>query len=605
MSKKNNIPLYKKKNIKRLFECFPTIYGLLRDADDILTARNYLMGFVSETIRQLSRESLRLETLEFTLQNQCLNTFRKMLSARSERLAKYSVLKVLWNLANEKFDDLPEGLNDGFLEEITHLFKGMQGRSGMYIHEEFPEFVKLEGREASIARSRQLDKMAERCISTMKKYPSGLDSDIKEIREKNRRRILKILGGTDSDWHNSAWQIRHVIKSAQKLESMIHLSPMEKAGIEKATAGHLPFGITPYYVSLMDRESHRRRDHAVRAQVIPPLDYVEWMLTHKDDQAHSFDFMMEHQTTPVDLITRRYPSIVILKPYNACSQVCVYCQRNWEIDDVHSRTALASKDKLKEAFKWLRRHKTITEVLVTGGDPLIISASRIDYILSQLSQMDHIEGIRIGTRIPVVLPMRITESLLDMIARYHKPGVRRISCITHFEHPYEVTPEAMEAVQKFKKRGISVYNQAVFTIENSRRFELCALRRLLRIIGVEPYYTFNTKGKQETRAYRAPMARLRQEIKEEARLLSGLLRTDEPVYNVPGLGKNYIRALQHHSLLSILPDGRRIYEFHPWEKNLQLAETFIDTDVSIYDYLNELRRRGEDPKEYRTIWYYY
>jgi lysine 2,3-aminomutase len=77
------------------------------------------------------------------------------------------------------------------------------------------------------------------------------------------------------------------------------------------------------------------------------------------------------------------------------------------------------------------------------------------------------------------------------------------------------------------------------------------------------------------------------------------------VYNVPGLGKNYIRALQHHSILTIMPDGRRVYEFHPWEKNLSLAETYVDTDVSIYDYLKRLKLRGEDTGDYRTIWYYY
>jgi lysine 2,3-aminomutase len=132
-----------------------------------------------------------------------------------------------------------------------------------------------------------------------------------------------------------------------------------------------------------------------------------------------------------------------------------------------------------------------------------------------------------------------------------------------------------------------------------------ALRENLRLIGVDSYYTFNTKGKQETKRYRVPMARLRQEIKEEARLVPGLVRTDESVYNVPGLGKNYIRASQHHSLLTVLPNGRRIYEFHPWEKNLRLVDTYIDTDVSIHDYLTELKNRGENINDYKTIWYYY
>ena len=194
---------------------------------------------------------------------------------------------------------------------------------------------------------------------------------------------------------------------------------------------------------------------------------------------------------------------------------------------------------------------------------------------------------------------------MSIISKYRIPGKRSMAIVTHFEHPYEITPEALNAVQNFRMQGMSVYNQAVFTIENSRRFELAALRSTLRLIGVEPYYTFNTKGKEETKSYRVPLARLRQEIKEEARLLPGLTRTDEPVYNVPGLGKNYLRALQHHSLLSILPDGRRVYEFHPWEKNLSLADTYIDTDVSISGYLEDLKKRGEDPEDYKSIWYYF
>jgi len=297
--------------------------------------------------------------------------------------------------------------------------------------------------------------------------------------------------------------------------------------------------------------------------------------------------------------------IVIIKPYNTCSQICVYCQRNWEINDVLVPHALASTAKIDRAIEWLKQHKTITEVLVTGGDPLVMKDDKINEILEKLSAIKHVERIRIGSRTPVVLPQRITNELINIIANYHQPGKREIVLITHFEHSYEITPEAMQAVQKFKTRGMSVYNQAVFTVENSRRFELVALRNKLRLIGVDPYYTFNTKGKEETKKYRVPMARLQQETKEEARLMPGTVRTDEPVYNVPGLGKNYIKAQQHHSLLTNLPNGKRVYEFHPWEKYLALSNTFIDIDVSIHDYLQEMKKRGENIKDYQSIWYYY
>ena len=270
------------------------------------------------------------------------------------------------------------------------------------------------------------------------------------------------------------------------------------------------------------------------------------MLKNKDDHSHSLDFMLEHDTSPIELVTRRYPRIVILKPYNTCSQICVYCQRNWEIEDALCPEAEASQEKLEQAIKWIADHPMISEVLVTGGDPLVMEDGRIDNVLSKLSRIGHIERIRIGSRTPVVLPQRITEGLMDIIARYHQPGLREVAIVTHFEHPYEITEESMEAVQKFRMKGMSVYNQAVFTVENSRRFELVALRRALRLVGVDPYYTFNTKGKEETRNYRVPLARLQQEVKEEARLFPGLVRTDEPVYNVPRLGKNYVRAEQHH-----------------------------------------------------------
>jgi lysine 2,3-aminomutase len=226
-------------------------------------------------------------------------------------------------------------------------------------------------------------------------------------------------------------------------------------------------------------------------------------------------------------------------------------------------------------------------------------------ILKELAGKDHVYRIRIGTRTPVVLPMRWTDNLVKIISEFHEPGRREIAIVTHFEHSYEITPEAMLAVQKIRKAGIGVYNQEVFTIENSRRFESAKLRRDLRLIGVDPYYMFNMKGKEETRRYMVPIARIMQERKEEARLLPGLDRTDESVFNVPKLGKNHLRAWQDHRLVMILHDGSRVYEFHPWEKNIKPVPPYNYIDVPIYDYLEELAARGENIRDYRTIWFYY
>lgn len=315
--------------------------------------------------------------------------------------------------------------------------------------------------------------------------------------------------------------------------------------------------------------------------------------------------MQERDTSPIDLVTRRYPMICILKPYNTCAQICVYCQRNWEIEECLDPKAMAPRMQINEAFKYLESHPTLKEILVTGGDPLIMSDDRIKSILDRIADIKHVERIRIGSRTPVVLPMRITEELADLLNSYRVPGRRDVCLVTHFEHPYEVTPEAAVAVDRIRRRGMSVYNQTVFTFANSRRFELSALRRVLRLIGVEPYYTFTAKGKEETKWYRVPIARLQQERKEEARLTPGTWRTDDSVFNVPRLGKNYLNRQQDHEVIALLPDGRRVYEFHPWEKNLALVDTYLHTDVSIYEYLQRLEEMGEDLEEYKTIWYYF
>ncbi len=329
------------------------------------------------------------------------------------------------------------------------------------------------------------------------------------------------------------------------------------------------------------------------------------MRARHDCRDKAFDFMLEHDTTPVDLVTRRYPAIAILKPFNTCPQICVYCQRNWEIDEAMSPQALAPPAKLEAACQWIEDHPALSEVLVTGGDPLALADPPLERLLERLGRIKSLDLIRIGTRVPVTMPMRITNALASFLASLRIPGRREVCLVTHVEHPYEVTPELLGAVDRLRRHGISVYNQLVYTFYVSRRFEAACLRRLLRRCGVDPYYTFVPKGKEETRSYRVPLARLMQEQQEESRLLPGLRRTDEVVYNVPGLGKNHLRAIQQRDMVSVLPDGSRVYEFHPWDKEIVKREPYLGKDIPILDYLNRLAETGEDPEDYRSIWYYF
>lgn len=534
----------------------------------------------------------------------CAQALKLIFTRRSEDKAGFSVAHALFDLCNGR--SRPD-LTPAFIADIMHLFLGLQGKGHRTRYADYHlAAMDLQGREAAIERSRQLDSLSGEIQLRMARYADGLDPEAIQTRRVRREHIQRALGASSDEWRDWRWQYRNVLKDPEQISQLIHLSPQERTAIHKARKARLPFGITPHYLSLMDEDSTAGNDRAIRAQVIPPESYVREMARHDPNLRSCLDFMREADTSPVPLITRRYPSICIFKPFNTCPQICVYCQRNWEIDDAMGDGALASERQIRAALEWIEQHPAIHEVLITGGDPLGMADEDFERIVSGVADIPHVERIRVGTRTLVTTPMRITERLADMLAGFRVPGRRQICVVTHIQHPYEITPETVAAVERLKTRGIPIFNQLVYTFYISRRFEAALLRRNLARIGIEPYYSFNTKGKEETFEYRTPIARLLQEQKEEARMLPGMERTDEAVYNVPGMGKNYLRARQHHDLIAILPDGARLYEFHPWEKNIsKTMTTHIGQDVPILDYLDRLKEIGEDTSDYETIWYYF
>jgi len=586
----------------RILDTAPALKEALLSSASLDVQRGKIREFLSSLI--VGTYDDETPPLEWILVRDAIRVFRTLLSPRSEKLVGYSLLQYIHDLLyKENFKEIEKPSPD-FFAELDHLLKGLMGKSGIY-PDKAPVFSRHEGKKAAKLRSTDLSRMARGAQQLLDRYPCGLDNNAIRRRSTNKSRILKYFDATGQEWNDWKWQTRHIIRKAETLKSLVKLTDEEYEAVALARENRIPFGITPYYLSLMDYQADRKRDYAVRAQVIPPLNYVTKLKEMREKHELSMDFMLERDTSPIEGITRRYPMIVILKPILTCPQICVYCQRNWEIEDVYSPSAALSREKLDAAIQWIADTPEIIEVLITGGDPLLLSNSKIEYMLRKLSRIEHVERIRIGTRTPVTLPQRITDSLIRVISRFHAPGKREILIVTHFEHSYEITPQSMNAVQKFLRNGIKVYNQLVYTRYNSRKFEAAALRLKLCLIGVTPYYTFNTKGKEETDDYRVPIPRLLQEQQEEARLLPGSARTDEIVFNVPGLGKNYLRAVQHRDVISLLPDGRRVYEFHPWEKKLHLANTYVYTDVSIYKYLKRLKAMGENTLLYRTIWYYY
>lgn len=595
----------KHKLLQTLWECDPYIFRILRSSDNLHDARSRIFDYLNNIEKHLfsiysDKYFKDINILERNNSKECIRVFKNIIRSENEKITNFSALKLLYKAARKSIS--ANKLNKGFMFEFIFLFKGINCNSGLYTQKDMPMFLKLSGYEAAMERMRSLDRYASHMEQYFKRYHTGFDAELIKQRERNKRFILDHFHADENDWQDYRWHLRNIIRDIDTLKSIVKLNESELKGLECAKRCHIPFQITPYYLSLFDRENTGTYDHAIRAQVLPTESYCLNYVRIKES-GNNMDFMDEKSTSPINKVTRRYPQILILKPFDSCPQICVYCQRNWEITDI--RDAAFSRESIINAISWIQNNNNITEVLITGGDPLTLNDAIIDWLLYRISEIEHVERIRIGTRIVVTMPQRITSKLVEIFAAYHELGNRELCIITHFEHPTEITPDSLEAIKRIKSIGISLYNQQVFTYYNSKRYESCLLRKVLKKSGVDPYYTFNTKGKEETIDFRVPIARIEQEQKEEARFLPGVIRTDEPVFNVPRLGKSHLRSWQDHEVIMILEDGRRVYRFYPWESKFELVEPYNYIDVSIYEYIKRLNQDNEDVDEYSSIWYYF
>lgn len=586
--------------LKILWDSDPHLTEILKKRQDVKVTRDEVFSHLNNLERLYfnvldPRRASDQNVLDRNSAKECIRVLKNIFRTENEKFTNFSALKTLIDLSQESTTDLQD-ISEGFLCEFIYLFKGINASFSSTLR-------KITDDNALISdRSNRLDFYAKKMISSFSLQKKGTDIEIQQNQLQIKNKLLAEFKGTEDDWLDYKWHLSHIITDKNTIASFVHLEQDEIEGLTKAEQFDIPVQITPYYLSLFNQNGRTDFDRAIRAQVIPTSAYCQCVKNNRDTEV-DHDFMGEKSTSPVSGITRRYPSIVILKPYDSCPQICVYCQRNWEITSIDN--AVFSDQKIVGALDWISNNKNISEVLVTGGDPLTLDDQQLDWILQQLSQFDHVERIRIGTRTLVTLPSRFTASLLKILRSYHQWGKREVTIVTHFEHPMEITPEVIKAVELIKNNGLNIYNQTVFTYYNSRRYQYCFLRKVLKMSGIDPYYSFNTKGKEETVDFRVPIARIEQERKEEARLLPGLARTDEPVFNVPRLGKSHLRAWQEHEPVMILPDGKRVFRFYPWDSSLAFEDAFLYTDVSIYDYLMRLKDDGDDIEEYESIWYYF
>ena len=293
---------------------------------------------------------------------------------------------------------------------------------------------------------------------------------------------------TESDWRDWRWQVKNSFTSLEKLNSVIGLSDEERC-IPGQNQDALPIRITPYYASLIDRSDSNQ---AIRRSVVPVLD--EYVVR----EGEASDPLCETHDSPVPNIVHRYPDRVLFLVTGFCSTYCRYC----------TRSHMVAKDKchfgvknLELAFQYLEAHTEIRDVLLSGGDPLTMKDEDISYILARLKKIPHIEFIRIGTKVPVVLPQRVTQRLANILRKYHPLWLS-----IHFTHPDELTPEVTEACTRLADAGIPLGSQTVLLrgINDDVPTMKQLMHGLLKI-RVRPYYIYQCDPILGSEHFRTPV----------------------------------------------------------------------------------------------------
>lgn len=586
------------------------------------------------------------------------------------------------------------------VETLALLWRFLSGRIGEdeispdFALELYHQFSRLHDGPSGVPEK-------EDVLRWMRRWPDGLNEQVRAIREANKERIMALLvrkiehrpassgryvfpegcseaeklGWVSRWWGEARFHLSMAVKSATELNRMLDgtLSGETLRIYQQAQEKGIPVFVTPYYLSLLNPTGKGYDDAAIRSYVIYSSRLVE---TFGGIRAWEREDIVEGGKPNVagwllpggHNIHRRYPEVAILIPDTmgrACGGLCASCQRMY---DFQSRRLNFELEKLKPKENWNTRlrklmdyfeHDTqIRDILITGGDALMSRNATLRNILdavckmavrkrqANLSRPDgekyaELQRVRLGTRLPVYLPMRVDDELLDILRDFRQKaveaGITQLFVQTHFQSPLEVTPESREAIRRILSTGWAVTNQLVYNVAASRRGHTAKLRKVLNSLGVICYYTFTVKGFEENYEVFAPNARSLQESAEEkawGRLapeaehdflesLDGapnkavavrqfcaahdvpFLATDRSVLNLPGIGKSMSFAL-----VGVDAKGRRILRFdHDRTRRHspiidRVHEVYIRENKPVYRYLLQLQDMGEDMGEYETLWAY-
>ncbi|MBS7526579.1 MAG: lysine 2,3-aminomutase [Clostridiales bacterium] len=294
---------------------------------------------------------------------------------------------------------------------------------------------------------------------------------------------------TEAEWQSWEWQVRNRITKLEELKEIISLTPDEEEGIQKSLE-ILRMGITPYYAMLMDeKDSHC----PIRKQAVPTIYETHFSTADMDDPLH------EDADSPVPGLTHRYPDRVLFLITDMCSMYCRHCTRR-RFAGHHDGGV--PRDRIDRAIDYIRNTPAVRDVLLSGGDALLVSDGLLEYIISELRKIPHVEIIRIGSRTPVVCPQRITPELVAMLKKYHPIWLN-----THFNHAKEITPESKAACERLADAGIPLGNQSVLLkgVNDSVHIMRDLVHELVKI-RVRPYYIYQCDLSNGIEHFRTPVS---------------------------------------------------------------------------------------------------
>ena len=296
-----------------------------------------------------------------------------------------------------------------------------------------------------------------------------------------------------SNWKDWKWQLKHSVKTIDKFELLTGIKfPEEEKKQIKETLDRFPLSVTPYYISLINTENYK--NDPVFKQAFANINELTVLKTDMEDP------LSEDTDSPVEGITHRYPDRVLFHVSNVCSMYCRHCTRKRKVGDVDS---IPNKEQLLKGIEYIKNTPQVRDVLLSGGDPLMLSDSYLDWLLSEITAIPHVEVVRIGTRMPVVLPYRITNDLIDVLKKYQPLWIN-----THFNHPREITPSSKEALAKLADAGFPLGNQTVLLAEvnDCPRIIKNLVHKLVQN-RVRPYYLYQCDLSEGLAHFRTPVGK--------------------------------------------------------------------------------------------------